>query len=78
MVGRRLQHALMLALLFFVISSPYTYKLVDNVTQTIFGPLFPSLASLFKIAEGGCPTTYGLLVHSAVFGLATYYLHHSS
>ena len=75
MVSSKLKHALMLALLFFVVSSPYTYSLVDKVVSTVFGGLFPSLASLFKIAEGGCPTTYGLLVHSAVFGLVAYFVH---
>ena len=65
----------MLALLFFVVSSPYTYSLVDKVVSTVFGGMFPSLASLFKIAEGGCPTTYGILVHSCVFGLVAYFVH---
>ena len=64
-----------LGLLFFVISSPYTYKLVDQFVSAIFGSLFPSLAYLFKIADGGCPTTYGLLVHSGVFAVAAYLLH---
>ena len=75
MVSSKVKHALMLALLFFVVSSPYTYSLVDKVVSTLFGGMFPSLASLFKIAEGGCPTTYGLLVHSAVFGLVAYFVH---
>ena len=74
-VSPKIKHALMLGLLFFVISSPYTYSLVDRVVSTIFGGMFPSLASLFKIAEGGCPTTYGLMVHSGVFALAAYLLH---
>ena len=75
MVSSRVKHAVALALLFFVISSPYTYKLVDQFVSTLVGNLMPSLAHLFKIAEGGCPTTYGLAVHSAVFGVAAYLLH---
>ncbi len=75
MVSARTRHALTLALLFFVISSPYTYTLVDRLVSPVLGSLVPQLAYLFKIAEGGCPTTYGLLVHSVVFGLAAYYLH---
>jgi hypothetical protein len=34
----------------------------------------PQFTTLFKIAEAGSPTNYGLLVHSAVFGLVSYYL----
>lgn len=75
MLGAKVKHAVVLSLLFFVVSSPYTYKLVDQVVSTVAGNLFPSLAHLFKIAEGGCPTTYGLVVHSVVFGLAAYFLH---
>lgn len=75
MLGAKVKHAVVLSLLFFVVSSPYTYKLVDQVVSTVAGNLFPSLAHLVKIAEGGCPTTYGLVVHSVVFGLAAYFLH---
>lgn len=75
MVSARARHVLTLALLFFVVSSPYTYSFVDRVVTTVFGPVFPGLAHLFKIAEGGSPTTYGQLVHTAVFALAAYYLH---
>ena len=75
MLSQKVKHAVALALLFFVISSPYTYKLVDSFVSTLVGNTMPSLAHLFKIAEGGCPTTYGLAVHSAVFGLAAYLLH---
>jgi len=75
MLTTKVKHAVVLALLFFVVSSPYTYKLVDQVVSTVAGNLFPSLAHLVKIAEGGCPTTYGLIVHSVVFGLSAYLLH---
>ena len=75
MLSQKVKHAVALALLFFVISSPYTYKMVDRVVSTLVGNTMPSLAHLFKIAEGGCPTTYGLAVHSAVFGVAAYLLH---
>ena len=62
------------ALLFFVISSPFTYKLVDNLVGGIVGAIVPQVAHWFKIAEAGTPTTYGLAVHSVVFGLVTYML----
>jgi hypothetical protein len=74
-VTPKIKHAVALGLLFFVVSSPYTYKFVDQVVSSVLGGLFPSIAYLFKIAEGGCPTTYGLMVHSAVFALAAYLLH---
>lgn len=74
MVSAKVKHALTLGLLFFVVSSPYTYKLVDSVVQGFLGSVAPQLAYLFKIAEGGCPTTYGLLVHSAVFALVAHQL----
>ncbi len=75
MFSSKVRHALMLALLFFVISSPYTYKLVDGIVSPIVGSVVPQLSWALKIAEGGCPTTYGLFVHSVVFGLAAYALH---
>ena len=74
-VTPKMKHALMLGLLFFVVSSPYTYTFVDRVVSSVIGGLFPSVASLFKVAEGGCPTTYGLLLHSAVFAGVAYVLH---
>ena len=76
MVSARTRHAMTLALLFFVLSSPYTYKLVDSLVGSTVGALVPQLASTLKIAEGGCATTYGLFVHSVVFGLAAWALHY--
>jgi hypothetical protein len=73
-LSRKAQAALTAALLFFVISSPFTYRLVDSVVGGIVGSVVPQFTTLFKIAEAGCPTNYGLLVHSAVFGLVAYYI----
>lgn len=73
-LSRKLQAALTAALLFYVISSPFTYRLVDQVVGGVIGAVVPQFATLFKIAEGGCPTSYGLIVHAAVFGLVTYHL----
>jgi len=72
--SRKVQASLVAALLFFVISSPFTYKFVDSIVGGIVTAVIPQFASVFKIAEAGCPTNYGLLVHSAVFGLVTYFL----
>jgi hypothetical protein len=44
------------ALVFFLVANPETYK----VMQKIFG-------SFFTIADGGCPTAFGLLFHTLVF-----------
>lgn len=72
MVSARTRHALTLALLFFVISSPYTYKVVDQIVSTIVGSTVPQLSWALRVAEGGCATTYGLFLHSVVFGLVAY------
>lgn len=71
-LSRKMQAALTAALLFYVISSPFTYRLVDNLVGGVVGAVVPQFTTLFKIAEAGCPTNYGLLVHSVVFGLVTY------
>jgi hypothetical protein len=73
-LSRKATAALSAALLFFVISSPFTYRLVDSVVGGVVGSVIPQFTTLFKIAEAGCPTNYGLLVHSAVFGLVVFYL----
>jgi hypothetical protein len=69
-----MQAALTAALLFYVISSPFTYRLVDQVIGGVVGAVVPQFGSLFKIAEAGCPTNYGLIVHAVVFGLVSYHL----
>lgn len=73
-LSRKMQAALTAALLFYVISSPFTYRLVDQLIGGIVGAVVPQFGHIFKIAEAGCPTNYGLLVHAAVFGLVSYYL----
>lgn len=78
MFSRKFQHAVSLALLFYVVSSPFTYKMVDKLIGGLVETVAPSMAYWFKVAEAGCPTNYGLLVHSAVFGLVSYYLMQAS
>jgi len=73
-LSRKATAALTAAVLFFVVSSPFTYRLVDSVVGGVVGAVVPQFTTLFKIAEAGCPTNYGLLVHSAVFGLVAYYM----
>jgi hypothetical protein len=48
------------AALFFVVGSPFMYSLVQSL-----------LGGVVTVARGGSPTLAGLLIHSAVFGLAT-------
>jgi hypothetical protein len=74
MLSRKVQASLVAALLFYVVSSPFTYRFVDQIVGGVVGSVVPQFTTLFKIAEAGCPTNYGLLVHSVVFGLVTYYL----
>ena len=54
---------LLAAVLFYVVSNPATYKLVESL-----------LGRFFKIATNGSPTPAGLLVHTAVFGVLFYLL----
>lgn len=72
MVDRKISAALSAGLLFFVISSPATYKFVDSLIGGIVGAVAPGLIYWFRVAESGRPTTYGLLVHSAVFAVVAY------
>ncbi len=60
----KVKAALVAGLIFFILSHPIVYKLVDS----ILGSLVGSTAS-----SSGCPTTLGLIVHAAVFALVTYY-----
>lgn len=49
------------ALLFFLIANPLTFKLTSNV----FGSW---------VADAGCPTSAGLILHAVVYGLITFLL----
>jgi len=74
MLGPKLKHALALGALFYVISSPFTYRMVDNVVGRLLRSVLPQASGVLRLAEGSCPTYQGLLVHSAVFALVAYYL----
>lgn len=50
-------------LLFFIIANPFTYRLTNSLLDGLVGRLSD---------PSGCPTSTGLLVHSAVFGAAVY------
>ena len=78
MFSKKVMHSLFLAILFFVVSSPMTYQLVDNLVGGLVTSLVPQLSSTFKVAMAGCPTTYGLALHAVVFGLVSYFFLHSA
>ena len=78
MLSRRAQSSLVAALLFFAVSSPLLYSLVDSLVGGLVASLVPALAPVLKTAQAGCPTTSGLVLHAAVFGLVTYVLMGSS
>jgi len=77
MFGKKFVHCAVLAGLFFVLSSPMTYGLVDRAVSTVVGLVSPHSVESLRVIMGGCPTTYGIAVHSVVFGLVAYYLLHS-
>lgn len=52
--------ALKAALVFFIVSHPMTYRIVNELVYPIVG---------YTATPSGAPTTLGLLLHSAVFGL---------
>lgn len=60
----RLSAALYAGLLFFLISNSYFYELVDSLVGDMFGRI---------ASASGCPTLWGLMVHSCVFAAAHYY-----
>ena len=60
----KLSAAVVAGLLFFIISNPIVYRIVDKLLGGLLGPI---------ATPAGCPTTWGLIVHSAVFAAATYY-----
>lgn len=60
----KLSAAIVAGIMFFIISNPVVYKLVDQFLGGLLGPIASS---------SGCPTTWGLIVHSAVFAAATFY-----
>lgn len=63
-LSAKLKAAIIAGVMFFIISNPIIYKAVDSVAGGMLGPI---------ASPGGCPTTWGLIVHSAVFAVATYY-----
>lgn len=59
----KVRASLTAALLFFIIANPVVYRFVDGFLGSFVGRI---------ASPSGCPTTWGLVVHSVVFGLAAY------
>ena len=57
-------HLVCLAVLFFVVANPETYRLVNNV-----------LGGVVSVSDAsGCATQVGVAVHAVVFALAVHFL----
>uniref|UniRef100_A0A6C0CH71 Uncharacterized protein n=1 Tax=viral metagenome TaxID=1070528 RepID=A0A6C0CH71_9ZZZZ len=78
MFSRKFVHSATLAVVFFLLSSPITYRLVDRLVGAVVSAVAPHSAETLKVAHAGCPTTYGLAVHAVVFGVVSYYLLHQN
>jgi hypothetical protein len=63
-MASKIHIALLAAVIYFVIANPMTYKIVDS----IIGTFFPVASA------SGCPTFAGLLFHTFVFFLITYFV----
>lgn len=60
----KIKGALVAGLLFFILSHPFVYRAVDALLRDSTGPI---------ATPSGCPTTWGVIVHSVAFATATYY-----
>lgn len=63
-LSARLSDAIYAGIMFFLISNSYFYELVDSMVGDTLGRI---------ASPNGCPTTWGLIVHSCVFIAAHYY-----
>ena len=55
--------ALLLSIIFFVVSAPFTYKLINNITSSF---------NLVICDSNGLPNEIGMLIHTIIFGLLVY------
>jgi hypothetical protein len=78
MFSKKFVHCFTLAILFFVLGSPMTFRLVDSLVSSVVGAVAPHYVETLRVSQGGCPTTYGLGVHATLFGVVAYYLLHTA
>lgn len=63
--SQKWQITLFSALIFLLVVSPCTYK----ITQNIFG----NILKIGTVSVNGCPTTYGIFLHTIVYILLVRY-----
>ena len=76
MFSKKFVHCVVLAVVFFVISSPITYRLVDKLVGRVVGGFSPYMVETLRVAQAGCPTTYGFGLHAVLFGAVAYFFLH--
>ena len=59
------KQVILAVVLFYVVSNPATYKLVDSF-----------IGSCIRITKNGSPTSSGLLIHTLLFGAILQAPHH--
>lgn len=65
MFSKKLKYTLAYALAFYVVSSPFTFRFVNSLVEPVLQ---------IKTVEGSCPTQVGLVLHTIVFALVSYYV----
>lgn len=60
----KVKHSTIAAVMFFVFSSPPMYRFTNQLLQLVF--------TAAETSVGGCPNSFGLVLHTMVFAAATY------
>jgi hypothetical protein len=61
-IPKKLKYSFFSALIFFFVSSPIMYQLMNNVNTNAF----------IVADENGCPSSSGLLLHTLIFFILTF------
>jgi len=64
---QKMQISAFQALLFYVLANPITFSVIDRIIVQVVGPY-----TMFRVAEEGKPTGFGLLLHASVFFAVTW------
>jgi hypothetical protein len=64
---QKMQISAFQALLFYILANPITFSVVDKLVVQVVGPY-----TMFRVAEEGKPTGFGLLLHAGVFFAVTW------
>jgi hypothetical protein len=57
--------AVLLGILFLIISSNFIYWFTNRISRTLYGP------TLYDFSKGG-PTLMGMLIHAIIFGVIVF------